>query len=81
MGIERRGKELWPLILNNESKDVVISILRGAGSGKTTLIYEVYQMVKVTFECHDWVPVSHSCKRMLERIWEELELPAYQGTD
>ena len=81
VGIERRGKELRRLILNNESRDVVISVLGGAGSGKTTLIYEVYQIVKVTFECHAWVPVSRSCEGMLERIWEALELPAYQGTD
>ncbi|KAM3743880.1 hypothetical protein ACB098_06G009100 [Castanea mollissima] len=81
VGIERRGEELVRLILNNESRDVVISVVGGAGSGKTTLIYEVYQKVKVTFECHAWVPVSRSCKRMLERIWEALELPAYQGTD
>ena len=81
VGIERRGEELVRLILNNEPRDVVISVLGGAGSGKTTLIYEVYQMVKVTFECHAWVPVSRSSEGMLERIWEALELPAYQGTD
>ncbi|KAK4575586.1 hypothetical protein RGQ29_026519 [Quercus rubra] len=81
VGIERRGEELVRLILNNEPRDVVISVLGGAGSGKTTLIYEVYQMVKVTFECHAWVPVSRSCEGMLERIWEALELPAYQGGD
>lgn len=67
VGIKRRGEELVRLILNNEPRDIVISVLGGAGSGKTTLIYEVYQMVKVTFECYDWVHVS--------------ELPAYQGSD
>jgi disease resistance protein RPM1 len=79
VGIERRGEELLHLIRSNESKEVVISVFGAAGSGKTTLIHEVYKMVKVDFECHAWVPVPRSGEGLLEKICEALELPVYQG--
>uniref|UniRef100_A0A2N9J3B6 Uncharacterized protein n=1 Tax=Fagus sylvatica TaxID=28930 RepID=A0A2N9J3B6_FAGSY len=79
VGIERSGEKLLHLIHSNESKELVISVFGAAGSGKTTLIHEVYKMVKMDFECHAWVPVPRSGEGLLEKICEALELSVYQG--
>ena len=46
MGIMQNKKALLSLVCSEESKDMVISVIGDAGSGKTTLIREVYQMIK-----------------------------------
>ncbi|KAK7832245.1 disease resistance protein rpm1 [Quercus suber] len=55
---------------------MVISVIGDAGSGKTALIHEVYQMIKENFNCNAWVSILPSREGLLENLWEALGLPA-----
>nr|XP_023879734.1 disease resistance protein RPM1-like [Quercus suber]POE76526.1 disease resistance protein rpm1 [Quercus suber] len=81
VGIERRSGKICSLILNNESRYAVISVFGGAGTGKTTLIHEVYKMVKKNFECCAWVPVPRSFEQLLVKICMKMGLNYYPGMD
>ncbi|KAJ0040074.1 hypothetical protein Pint_28368 [Pistacia integerrima] len=59
VGIEKRRDELINLIKSGESKKMVVSVFGDRGSGKTTLIEEVYGKLKEDFECHALVSVPH----------------------
>ena len=74
MGIEKHIKSLLSLCLE-ESRDEVISVVGDAGSGKTTLICEVYHMLNSNFNCKAWVSLSRSSDDLLEKLCEALELP------
>ncbi|KAM3743879.1 hypothetical protein ACB098_06G009000 [Castanea mollissima] len=81
VGINRRIGKICSLILNNESRYAVISVFGGPGTGKTTLIHEVYKLVKEDFECCAWVPVPRSFKQLLENICKDMGLHVCQGMD
>ena len=70
VGIEEKKKALLSLVLSEESRDIVISVIGDAGSGKTTLIREVYQMIKESFNCQAWV----FGEGLLDNLCEELKL-------
>nr|XP_023903833.1 disease resistance protein RPM1-like [Quercus suber]POE46002.1 disease resistance protein rpm1 [Quercus suber] len=76
VGIEENKKALLSLACSEESKDKVISVIGDAGSGKTALICEVYQMIKENFNCNAWVSILPSREGLLENLWEALGLPA-----
>ena len=75
VGIEKHVKPLLSLVCLEESSDKVISVIGDAGSGKTTLISEVYHMLNSNFNCKAWVSVSRSSDGLLEKLCEALELP------
>ncbi|GMY33186.1 disease resistance protein RPM1-like [Fagus crenata] len=83
VGIEKRQEELLKHLFPKEesSRDVVISVFGDAGSGKTTLICEVYEIVKGDFECNAWVFIPRSCEGLVEKLCEALELPIDSGKD
>ncbi|KAK7857209.1 leucine-rich repeat-containing protein 58, partial [Quercus suber] len=54
VAIEENKKALLSLVCSEESKDMVILVIGDAGLGKTTLIREVYQMIKENFNCNAW---------------------------
>nr|POE84422.1 disease resistance protein rpm1 [Quercus suber] len=73
--IEENKKSLLSLVCSEESKDMVILVIGDAGLGKTTLIREVYQMIKENFNCNAWVFILPSREGLLENLWEALGLP------
>lgn len=75
VGIEKHVKPLLSLVCLEESSDKVISVIGDAGSGKTTLISEVYHMLNSNFNCKAWFSVSRSSDGLLEKLCEALELP------
>ncbi|KAL6314344.1 hypothetical protein AAG906_021054 [Vitis piasezkii] len=66
VGMERRTTDL---LIKEESRHLVISVVGSTGSGKTVLIKKVCESerVKGHFECHAWVPHSTSCKDSWEK--------------
>ncbi|XP_023873560.2 disease resistance protein RPM1 [Quercus suber] len=75
VAIEENKKALLSLVCSEESKDMVILVIGDAGLGKTTLIREVYQMIKENFNCNAWVFILPSREGLLENLWEALGLP------
>ncbi|XP_050280130.1 disease resistance protein RPM1-like [Quercus robur] len=75
VGIEKHIKPLLSLVCLEDSSDKVISVIGDAGSGKTTLISEVYHILNSNFNCKAWVSVSRSSDGLLEKLCEALELP------
>ncbi|KAK7812731.1 disease resistance protein rpm1 [Quercus suber] len=75
VGIEENKKALLSHVCSEESKDMVISVIEDVGSSKTTLIREVYQMIKENFNCNAWVSILPSHEGLLENLWEALCLP------
>ncbi|KAL6314342.1 hypothetical protein AAG906_021052 [Vitis piasezkii] len=80
VGMERRTTDLFDLLIKEESRRLVISVVGPNGSGKTTLIKKVCESerVKGHFECHAWVPHSTSCKDTWEKICKEMGVPVPQ---
>lgn len=80
MGITRRVEALLDRVSRGDQpRDVVISVIGDPGSGKSTVIHEVFEMVKNSFECSAWVSVPPSCEDFLEKLCQELELPFDPG--
>ena len=83
VGMERRTTDLFDLLIKEESRRLVISVVGPNGSGKTTLIKKVCESerVKGHFECHAWVPHSTSCKDTWEKICKEMGVPGPPGAN
>ena len=80
VGITRRVEALLDRVSRGDQpRDVVISVIGDPGSGKSTVIHEVFEMVKNSFECSAWVSVPPSCEDFLEKLCQALELPFDPG--
>ncbi|KAF3946817.1 hypothetical protein CMV_026958 [Castanea mollissima] len=83
VGIKRREEALLDRVLMGDQprclRDMVIPVIGDPGSGKSTVIHEVFEMVKDSFECNAWVSVTPSCKDFLEKLCQELEFPFDPG--
>ena len=78
-GITRRVEALLDRVSRGDQpRDVVISVIGDPGSGKSTVIHEVFEMVKNSFECSAWVSVPPSCEDLLEKLCQELEVLSTQ---
>ena len=79
VGITRRVEALLDRVSRGDQpRDVVISVIGDPGSGKSTVIHEVFEMVKNSFECSAWVSVPPSCEDLLEKLCQELEVLSTQ---
>ncbi|XP_050254175.1 disease resistance protein RPM1-like [Quercus robur] len=60
VGIKDKGKQLMMWLMDREQQQTVISILGMGGSGKTTLVANIYNSdaVKRHFDCYAWITVS-----------------------
>ncbi|XP_030962944.1 disease resistance protein RPM1-like [Quercus lobata] len=79
VGIQRRVGALLDRVLRGDQPRDVISVIGDPGSGKSTVIHEVFEMVKNSFECNAWFSVFPSSKDFLEKLCQELELPSDPG--
>ncbi|XP_050278794.1 disease resistance protein Pik-2-like [Quercus robur] len=80
VSIKRRVKAFLDRVLRGDQpRDVVISVVGDPGLGKSTVIHEVFEMVKNSFECSAWVSIPPSCEDLLEKLFQELELPFDRG--
>ncbi|GMY30833.1 disease resistance protein RPM1-like [Fagus crenata] len=62
VGIEVPRKKLIGLLVEEQPRRTVLSVVGMGGLGKTTLAKKVYddQTVRGHFNCHAWIPVSQS---------------------
>ncbi|KAL4605103.1 hypothetical protein ACB092_09G004400 [Castanea dentata] len=60
VGIKDKRKQLMMWLMDREQQQTVISILGMGGSGKTTLVANIYNSdaVKRQFDCYAWITVS-----------------------
>ncbi|KAM4078024.1 hypothetical protein ACB094_09G004400 [Castanea mollissima] len=58
VGIEDKRKQLIMRLMDREQQQTVTSILGMGGSGKTTLVANIYNAVKRNFDCDAWITVS-----------------------
>ncbi|XP_030942639.1 disease resistance protein RPM1-like [Quercus lobata] len=60
VGIKDKRKQLMMWLMDREQQQTVISILGMGGSGKTTLVANIYNSdaVKRHFDCYAWITVS-----------------------
>ncbi|GMN59090.1 hypothetical protein TIFTF001_028183 [Ficus carica] len=63
VGIEVARDRLVGVLLDESSQRTVIPVVGMGGSGKSTLTHQVYDLVKVKFQCHAWVEVPRQCRR------------------
>lgn len=79
VGIKRRVEALLDRVLRGDQPRDVILVIGDPGSGKSTVIREVFEMVKNIFDCNAWVSVFPSSEDFLEKLCQELELPPGLG--
>ncbi|XP_042475259.1 disease resistance protein RPM1-like [Macadamia integrifolia] len=83
VGIEKPRDDLLSLLMEEESRRTVISVVGMGGCGKTTLTKKVYDNYKVIscFECRAWVTVSQSpmidelLRMMIKQFHESMNKP------
>ncbi|XP_057471901.1 LOW QUALITY PROTEIN: disease resistance protein RPM1-like [Actinidia eriantha] len=69
VGIEEPKSKLTSWALDQGSPMCKVMFVVGmGGSGKTALVKKVYESIKAKFDCHAWIIVSRS-KRKLEFLW------------
>ncbi|KAM3736756.1 hypothetical protein ACB098_09G004400 [Castanea mollissima] len=75
VGIKDKRKQLMRRLMDREQQQTVISILGMGGSGKTTLVANIYKSdaVKRHFDCYAWITVSqkHGVEDLLRSMIEE----------
>ncbi|KAF4354900.1 hypothetical protein F8388_013849 [Cannabis sativa] len=73
VGIEDSRDELIQKVKVDSSRRIVISVVGMGGLGKTTLANQVYIRSKDSFDCHAWIEVSQSYKRveLLQKIMKK----------
>ncbi|XP_078158244.1 disease resistance protein RPM1-like isoform X2 [Carex rostrata] len=74
VGIDENKKKLMEMLIDDESKHNVISVLGMGGVGKTTLVTDVYKTVKKSVGGCAWITVSQTWERdqLLRKILQEL---------
>ncbi|XP_075638105.1 disease resistance protein RPM1-like isoform X2 [Castanea sativa] len=78
VGIEDKRKQLIMRLMDREQQQTVISILGMGGSGKTTLVANIYNsdVVQKHFDCYAWITVSQKygvedlLRSMIEKFYE-----------
>ncbi|KAF3950522.1 hypothetical protein CMV_023738 [Castanea mollissima] len=78
VGIEDKRKQLIMRLMDREQQQTVISILGMGGSGKTTLVANIYKSdaVQKHFDCYAWITVSQKygvedlLRSMIEKFYE-----------
>ncbi|KAL6857109.1 hypothetical protein ACP4OV_018491 [Aristida adscensionis] len=81
VGIDTQKEELIRLVMDEEQRLKVVSIVGFGGLGKTTLANEVYREVGAQFSCKAFVSISQKpdVTRLLNSVLSQLELPQYSN--
>ncbi|PON38691.1 NB-ARC domain, LRR domain containing protein [Parasponia andersonii] len=64
VGIESTRDELIGKLEGGSHRRTMISVVGMGGLGKTTLAHQVYVHTKESFDCHAWIEVSQSYKKV-----------------
>ncbi|OMO93471.1 Disease resistance protein [Corchorus olitorius] len=89
VGIEEPKKQLLNWLIEENSGRKVISVVGMGGSGKTTLVKQVFDnaIVKKHFDAYVWIAVSHPfrieelLRNMVRQLFEAVRKPVPQGLD
>ncbi|XWS63080.1 hypothetical protein CRYUN_Cryun06bG0066100 [Craigia yunnanensis] len=89
VGIDEPKKQLINWLVEGNSGRKVVSVVGMGGSGKTTLVKQVYDNanVKKHFTVNVWIPISHPFKikellrNMVRQLFDSIRRPVPQGVD
>lgn len=76
VGIDEPKEKLIKMLTAGDSTLEIIPVVGMGGLGKTTLVKQVYDEIKITFENHAWITVSQSYKieDLLMDLIEQLQV-------
>ncbi|KAM1128907.1 hypothetical protein ACFX10_038645 [Malus domestica] len=79
IGIEDKKQTLMGLLMNGEENEMVVSVVGMGGSGKTTLVANIFnnENVKRHFDCYAWITVSQTF--VIEDLFKNLIKQFHQG--
>ncbi|KAM2699485.1 hypothetical protein EV1_038355 [Malus domestica] len=79
IGIEDKKQTLMGLLMNGEENEMVVSVVRMGGSGKITLVANIFnnENVKRHFDCYAWITVSQTF--VIEDLFKNLIKQFHQG--
>ncbi|KAM1788747.1 hypothetical protein ACFX11_038990 [Malus domestica] len=79
IGIEDKKQTLMGLLMNGEENEMVVSVVRMGGSGKITLVANIFnnENVKRHFDCYAWITVSQTF--VIEDLFKNLIKEFHQG--
>ncbi|PON38689.1 NB-ARC domain containing protein [Parasponia andersonii] len=87
VGIESTRDELIGKLEDGSPRRTVISVVGMGGLGKTTLAHQVYVHTKGSFDCHAWIEVSQSYKKLeilqklMKKFYEARKEPVPEGIE
>ncbi|XVF00421.1 hypothetical protein REPUB_Repub04eG0000100 [Reevesia pubescens] len=89
VGIDKAKEQLINWLVEGNSGRKVVSVVGMGGSGKTTLVKQVYDSanVKKHFAVHVWITISHPLKieellrNMVRLLFDAIRKPVPQGVD